>query len=104
MKGKLWTVLAVVVILSLGLVACAAPTPQVVEKQVVVEKPVVSTVVVEKEKVVEKPVVATVVVQKEVVVEKEVVVCYTGASDSHPPDTTESAVYRRHPVANRRLR
>jgi len=45
----------------------------VVEKEVVVEKPVVQTVVVEKEKVVEKPVVETVVVEKEVVVEKPVV-------------------------------
>jgi simple sugar transport system substrate-binding protein len=60
------------------LAACAAPTPQVIEKEVIVEKPVVQTVVVEKEKVVEKPVVETVVVEKEVpvevtkVVEKEV--------------------------------
>jgi len=51
------------------------------EKEVVVEKPVVQTVVVEKEKVVKETVVETVVVEKEkpvtvketVVVEKEVV-------------------------------
>jgi peptide/nickel transport system substrate-binding protein len=54
--------------------ACAGPTPQVIEKEVVVEKPVVQTVVVEKEKVVEKPVVETVIVEKEKVVEKTVVV------------------------------
>lgn len=62
-----------VVLLALTLVAACAPaTPQVVEKEVVVEKPVVETVVVEKEKVVEKPVIQTVVVEKEVVVEKVV--------------------------------
>jgi len=48
MKGKLWTVLAVMVIFSLGLAACGpTPTPQVVEKvvkeTVVVEKEVVVT-------------------------------------------------------------
>ena len=48
--------------------ACAPATPQVVEKEVVVEKPVAETVIVEKEVVVEKPVVQTVVVEKEVVV------------------------------------
>jgi len=52
--------------------ACARPTPQVIEKEVVVEKPVVQTVVVKEEKVVEKPVVETVVVEKEKVVEKVV--------------------------------
>ena len=53
--------------------ACAAPTPQVIEKEVVVEKPVVETVIVETERVVEKPVVETVIVEKERVVEKSVV-------------------------------
>jgi peptide/nickel transport system substrate-binding protein len=57
--------------------SCAAPAPEVIEKEVVVEKPVVETVVVEKEKVVEKPVVETVIVEKEKVVEKEVVVTPT---------------------------
>ena len=52
--------------------ACAAPTPEIIEREVVVEKPVVQTVVVEKERVVEKPVVQTVVVEKEVPVEKVV--------------------------------
>jgi len=57
------------VLLALTLVAACAPsTPQVVEKEVVVEKPVVETVVVEKEVVVEKPVVETVVVEKPVVI------------------------------------
>ncbi len=62
--------LFVLLALTLGLVltGCAAPTPEVVEKEVVVEKSVVETVVVEKEVVVEKPVVETVVVEKEVVV------------------------------------
>jgi len=70
---KKWTSLsALVVIVSLVLSACAAPTPEVIKEQVVVEKPVIQTVVVEKEKVVEKPVVETVVVEKEVPVEKVV--------------------------------
>jgi len=57
---KLIALLLVLVVLA----ACAPPTPEVVEKEVVVEKPVVQTVVVEKEKVVEKKVVETVVVEK----------------------------------------
>jgi peptide/nickel transport system substrate-binding protein len=69
-KGVMFFLIALTV-LSL-LAACAAPTPEVIEKEVIVEKPVVETVVVEKEKVVEKPVVETVVVEKEVVVEKPV--------------------------------
>lgn len=64
---RVWAVLSFVMIVAL-LTACAAPTPQVVEKvvekTVVVEKPVEkvvqATVVVEKEKVVEKPVQVTV--------------------------------------------
>ncbi len=58
------------IIVILALAACAAPTPQVIEKEVVVEKVVKETVVVEKEKIVEKEVVQTVEVEKEVVVEK----------------------------------
>ncbi len=60
-KRKAFALLGLMVVLSMVLSACAAPTPVVVEK--VVEKPVVQTVVVEKEKVVEKPVVQTVVVE-----------------------------------------
>jgi len=67
------TLLNLFVVLALVLAACAPPTPEVIEKEVVVEKLVVETVVVEKEKVVEKPVVETVVIEKEVVVEKPVV-------------------------------
>ena len=59
--NKRWgTLLALVAIAAMILSACAAPTPEVIEKQVVVEKPVVETVVVEKEVVVEKPVVEVV--------------------------------------------
>jgi len=68
--NKRWgTLLALVVIAAITLSACAAPTPEVIEKEVVVEKSVVETVVVEKEVVVEKSVVETVVIEKEVVVE-----------------------------------
>ena len=56
------------VLVAMLLAACAAPTPQVIEKEVIVEKEVPVTVEVEKEKVVEKPVVQTVIVEK--VVEK----------------------------------
>ena len=63
---RIATLLIVVAVLTSFVAACAVPTPEVVEKQVVVEKPVVQTVVVEKEKIVEKPVVQTVVVEKEV--------------------------------------
>lgn len=63
MSRKLFPVVSTVVVLSMLLTACAAPTPQVIEKQVVqtqvveVEKKVVETKVVEK--VVEKAVVVT---------------------------------------------
>jgi multiple sugar transport system substrate-binding protein len=50
-----------VAVLASLVAACAAPTPEVVEKEVVVEKQVPVTVVVEKEKVVEKELVKTVV-------------------------------------------
>jgi peptide/nickel transport system substrate-binding protein len=78
------TLIALVAIAIMILPACAPPaTPEVVVKEVPVEKKVVETVVVEKEvpvekevvKEVEKEVVRTVVVEKEV--EKEVVVTAT---------------------------
>jgi len=83
MSRKLSALLILVIVASL-LAGCPAPTPQVVEKEVVVEKPVPQTVIVEKEKVVEKPVVETVVVEKEVVVEKVVT----------PTPVPKPAVYR----------
>jgi len=67
---RLATLLVVVAVLA-SLVACAAPTPEVIEKEVIVEKEVPVTVEVEKEVIVEKPVVETVVVEKEVAVEVE---------------------------------
>ena len=60
------------IVLALLLAACAAPAPEVIEREVIVEKPVPVTVEVEKEVIVEKPVVETVVIEKEVIVEKEV--------------------------------
>jgi hypothetical protein len=62
---KLLLLIAALVALG-SLVACAQPTPEVIEKEVVVEKRVVQTVIVE------KPVVQTVVVEKAIVVEKPV--------------------------------
>ncbi len=56
--------MGLLVVVALILTACAPPAPEVIEKEVVVEKPVVQTVVVETEKIVEKPVVETVVVEK----------------------------------------
>lgn len=64
---KLSCMLAAIVMVLLA-ASCARATPAVVEKEVVVEKRVVETVVVEKEVVVEKPVVETVVVEKEKIV------------------------------------
>jgi len=64
---KLMGLVGLFVITITILSACAPATPQVVEKEVVVEKPVVETVIVEREKVVEKPVVETVIVEKPVV-------------------------------------
>jgi len=69
---RLATLLVIVAVLASFVAACAAPTPEVIEKEVVVEKPVIQTVVIEKEVVVEKEVPVTVEVEKEVVVEKEV--------------------------------
>ena len=68
MFGNKRGVAMVLVLLLALIVACASPTPEVIEKEVIVEKPVVETVVVEKEKVVEKLVIQTVVVEKEKVV------------------------------------
>lgn len=93
---KSWKALGLLVVLSLILAACAAPTPVVVEKEKVVEKPVVQTVVVEKEKVVEKPVVQTVVVEKEKVVEKPVsrgVVTVLGVWGGNELDNFREVVY-----------
>ena len=72
MKTKWYNVFALLVVAAVLLAACAAPTPELIEKEVVVEKLVIETVVVEKEVVVEKPVIETVIVEKEVVVEKVV--------------------------------
>ncbi|HID87011.1 MAG TPA: ABC transporter substrate-binding protein, partial [Anaerolineae bacterium] len=50
-RNKLLTVVVLVALWATLAAACApAPTPVVVEKEVVVEKPVVETVIVEKEK------------------------------------------------------
>ena len=56
------------------LAACSTPTPEVIEKEVIVEKEVPVTVVVEKEVIVKEKVVETVEVEKEVVVEVEKIV------------------------------
>jgi len=92
---RLVTLLLVVAVLA-SFVACAAPTPEVIEKEVVVEKEVPVTVEVEKEVIVEKPVVQTVVVEKEVPVEvkKTVVEFWT-------TDNEEERVTVYEAVANR---
>ncbi len=76
------------------LAACAPSTPQVIEKEVVVEKPVVETVIVEKEVVVEKPVVETVEVSKEVrvPVEKRLVIYNSYMGDPVPREADEELV------------
>ena len=60
MKHKIQLLISVLVIPALLLVACAAPTPEVIKEEVVVEKEVPVTVEVEKEVVVEKEVIQTV--------------------------------------------
>lgn len=67
---RAFTLVCLLTITTLLVVGCPAPTPVVVEKEKVVEKPVIQTVVVEKEVVVEKKVIETVEVEK--VVEKVV--------------------------------
>ncbi len=69
---KLVSLLLVVIALTSIVTACSTPAPEVIEKEVIVEKVVKETVEVEKEVIVEKEVVQTVEVEKEVVVEKEV--------------------------------
>jgi ABC-type glycerol-3-phosphate transport system substrate-binding protein len=85
----------VALLLALGmLAACAPATPEVIEKEVVVEKPVVETVIVEKEVVVEKPVVETVEVSKEVrvPVEKRLVIYNSMHGDPVPREADEELV------------
>jgi spermidine/putrescine-binding protein len=73
MNGKkAFGLLITMLILSSVIAACAQPTPEVIEKEVIVREEVPVTVEVEKEVVVEKKVVETVEVEKEVVVEKVV--------------------------------
>ena len=77
---RMLLLVTIVVVVTAG---CAAPAPEIVEKEVVVEKKVVETVIVEKEVVVEKPVVETVVVEKEVPVE----VVVTATPEPEKPKT-----------------
>jgi len=74
--------------------ACAAPAPEVIEKEVVVEKPVIQTVIVEKEVVVEKAVIETVVVEKEVEkpVAKKLVIYNSMHGDPVPREADEELV------------
>ncbi|MFQ5873410.1 MAG: ABC transporter substrate-binding protein [Dehalococcoidia bacterium] len=78
---RLAALLMAVVVLASFVAACAAPTPQVIEKEVIVEKEVPVTVEVEKEKVVEKKVVETVEVEKVV----EIVVTPTPLPEKPKP-------------------
>ena len=84
-SNKKWmTLIAVVAIAAMVLPACAPPaTPEVIIKEVPVEKKVIETVIVEKEVAVEKEVVKTVVVEKEV--EKEVKVEVVVTATPVPP-------------------
>ena len=80
---KKYLLLLAISFVALGLLAagCGAATPEVVEVEKIVEKPVIQTVIVTEEKIVKETVVETVVVEKEkpvtvketVIVEKEVV-------------------------------
>jgi len=82
---RMLLLVTIVVVVTAG---CAAPAPEIVEKEVVVEKKVIETVVVEKEVVVEKKVVETVVVEKEIPVE----VVVTATPEPKEPKTLVVAV------------
>jgi len=100
MKSKAFVLVAVLATLGLIFAACAAPTPMVVEKEVIKEVPVEKAVVVEKEvpKEVIKEVPVEKVVEKKVEVEKQVVVTATPA-----PEKTYHLVWmcRTNPVENK---
>jgi|GEM_PF-436604 len=83
---KFMDVMGVLIVAALVLTACApAPTPQIIETEKVVEKPVVQTVVVEKQVVVEKPVEVTKIVEKPVEVTKIVEKVVTPTPPPPPP-------------------
>ncbi len=88
------TLLLVMAVLASFVAACAAPAPEVIEKEVVVEKPVIQTVIVEKEVVVEKAVIETVVVEKEVEkpVAKKLVIYNSMHGDPVPREADEELV------------
>jgi len=97
--NKKWMVLiALVAAATMILPACAPPTPEVIVKEVPVEKKVVETVVVEKEVPVEKEVVKEVVVTKEVV--KEVVVTPTPVPPPERPVTLNMNLGTEPPTAD----
>ncbi len=83
--------------------ACAQPTPQIVEKEVPVEKVVKETVVVEKEVPVEKTVKETVVVEKEKVVEKVVTATPVPSKYHEAPELTELVKAGKLPPVDERL-
>ena len=83
--------------------ACAQPTPQIIEKEVPVEKVVKETVVVEKEVPVEKTVKETVVVEKEKVVEKVVTATPEPAKYKEAPMLAELVKAGKLPPVDQRL-
>jgi peptide/nickel transport system substrate-binding protein len=97
--------LKVSAVMAVGITAasCAQPTPQVIEKEVPVEKIVKETVIVEKEVPVEKVVKETVIVEREVPVEKVRVVEGEQPSKYHEPPMLADRVARGElpPVAER---
>jgi peptide/nickel transport system substrate-binding protein len=74
--------------------SCAQPTPQVIEKEVAVEKIVKQTVIVEKEVAVEKVVKETVLVEKQIAVEKIRVVTGEAPSKYQESPTLAAKVAR----------
>ncbi len=91
------------VALGAALQACAQPTPQIVEKEVPVEKVVKETVVVEKQVPVEKTVKETVVVEKEKVVEKVVTATPVPAKYKEAPALAELVKAGKLPPVDERL-
>jgi len=83
--------------------SCAQPTPQVIEKEVPVEKVVKETVLVEKQVPVEKVVKETVVVQKEIAVEKVVTATPLPAKYQEAPQLAELVKAGKLPPVDERL-
>ncbi len=103
MNRRRFLKLSVLSAVGAALAACAQPTPQIIEKEVPVEKVVKETVVVEKQIPVEKTVKETVIVEKEKVVEKVVTATPEPAKFKEAPMLAELVKAGKLPPVDERL-